>query len=343
MNEGGIVFATGGSTRDSRYIRHKWSTYEFSCKSASESFKVIKKEKKIDTIVNCLAAGNLWGGFLFGQEVARISDTNILPCGADIDFNDLDNYIKEFNVDCLLCLPSFAIRLFNTEGLKSLGKIKNIIFLGENFEASEKECILKLYPNISIIPLAYTTQETGPLGWTCTHLPEGQFHLYPHVNLSGDNFKSEYFEAIFDIEYPNYKLEGHKTSDKIRVVNSKQCQCGQKGLTIELIGRMELSTNVLGTSISFDEFKEYLNINEQDQKLSPKDLQIVTSITSSKSKVLILIDQKFESKTAFNNLLNSPLVRELQKDADNFEIKFINQSEFHLNAKTKKQNFHIKL
>ncbi|WP_375679151.1 MULTISPECIES: hypothetical protein [unclassified Bartonella] len=51
-----IVFATGGTTRALKTLRHKWLNYDFVTHSAAKKLKTVSKDCSVNAVANCLIA-----------------------------------------------------------------------------------------------------------------------------------------------------------------------------------------------------------------------------------------------------------------------------------------------
>ncbi|WP_375634983.1 MULTISPECIES: hypothetical protein [unclassified Bartonella] len=51
-----IIFATGGTTRVPKTLRHKWLNYDFVTHSATKKLKTVFKDCSVNSVANCLIA-----------------------------------------------------------------------------------------------------------------------------------------------------------------------------------------------------------------------------------------------------------------------------------------------
>ena len=128
---GDIVFATGGTTKNSKLFKHDWECYEFSVSKAAISLEEVFNKLSVCNVANCLTAGNLWGGFLFAHEICRILQLNYYPFTSTVDNDELACLIKAYEIDTIFCLPSFADRLITKSRRDNLISLGNLFFLGE--------------------------------------------------------------------------------------------------------------------------------------------------------------------------------------------------------------------
>ncbi|WP_415843301.1 AMP-binding protein [Xenorhabdus thuongxuanensis] len=83
-------------------------------------------------------------------------------------------------IDTIICLPSFLERLLHSGDTGQLSSLRTIFYLGEMFPASLIDKVRQNLQNITIKSLAYTSQETGPIGYQCSSLDGNNYHNFPH-------------------------------------------------------------------------------------------------------------------------------------------------------------------
>ncbi|MGI9878403.1 hypothetical protein ACKVMW_22705 [Vibrio chagasii] len=339
MSEG-IVFATGGTTRKARVVTHKWEDFDFVCSQAAKHLEPLFKTCNPRSVANCMAAGGLWGGFIFVQEVLKIRNLRCYPFGSGCDLEQLANYMVNEKIDTIVALPNFSVRFFlhcQEQGIDISG-IKTLFYFGEGFSSEDRKCI----PNdIDIHPFAYTTQETGVLGYSCPHTDANTYHLHDHVHgYLGSDDRS----FFVDVTFPSgTELKGHNTNDCVNLVENHDCLCGFNGTSIEFVGREENYSNVLGTSISAEEIKRAFDSVVPSSSKQILGIQIISGVRQSRSYVDIFVSgSEMLKEVSIEQLAaENDLVRELYLDADVCRLRNIKTSDFSVNPISGKVNFHI--
>ncbi|WP_338625859.1 hypothetical protein [Agarivorans sp. OAG1] len=315
-----IVFATGGTTGNARIVEHPWDNYQFVTSSAAQVLRPLFMDLQARTVANCLTAGNLWGGFLFAHEICRHLGVKYYPFASVVEHDTLCEAICTGNIDTIMCLPSFAERLFSEKRKEQLASIRNIFYLGEMFPDSLVEKIQKLLPDVCIKPLAYTAQETGPVGFQCSHLSGTHYHIYDHIDLVCSPVSGE---LSVTVRYPGQSpLLIHSMGDVGVLERNAQCPCGHMGDILHLQGRIPTSRNILGTSISIYEFTRVLS-EGSDHSISDTDVQLVEVDYEEQGLGLVLMvcqRSQVSAETISERLKLSPLIRELINDALYFHV-----------------------
>ncbi|KAA1179008.1 hypothetical protein [Photorhabdus heterorhabditis] len=341
--DGGIYFSTGGTTSKGKNVFHSWSQFNFVNQIAAMKMKPYFDKLGIKKVANCLTSGNLWGGFLFGHEICRYNNLSSFPFCSHVDHDTLLNYISEYDIDTLFCLPSFASKLYFECNDNRLFKIKNIFYLGEKFSEYNRNKIKLKVPDITIIPLAYTTQETGVIGYQCSHCNDDNYHLFEHIDV---DLNSGSKEILVSVNYPDgKKVDKHNTGD-IGELSKLICQCGFSGTNIILKGRNNHSSVILGTTISIDEFIECISSSlKNSYSVDPDSLQIISleNANGTISVFVIILLELFHMVDNWNKRLhNSTLISEIINDSASFTVIGCSYKDFLLTKiSEKKKHFHI--
>lgn len=327
-----IVFATGGTTADARTVEHPWENYQFVTSAAAQALRPLFRDLDVNAVANCLTVGNLWGGFLFAHEICRHLAVKYYPFASVVEYDALCDAVCASSIDTIICLPSFAERLLIPDRKAQLASVRNIFYLGEMFPDSLVEKAQKLLPGVCIKPLAYTSQETGPIGFQCTHLSGTCYHIYEHVDLVCSPVSGEFSVTV---RYPGQRnLLNHTMGDVGVLERNLLCPCGHTGDVLNLQGRIPTSRNILGTLVSIHEFAHVLS--EGSVSICDTELQLVEVDYEEQGLGLILMvcqTLQLSADTIADRLKSSPLIRELINDALYFHV-FIAEKQMFLKSET---------
>ncbi|HFD9220200.1 TPA: hypothetical protein ACF632_001740 [Salmonella enterica] len=323
-----IVFATGGSTKKSRTVEHPWEHYQFVTSSAAHALSPLFKDLAVTSVANCLGAGNLWGGFLFAHEICKLLKVKYFPFASIVDADTLCEAIESNEIDTIICLPSFLERLLHSGNTGQLSSLRTIFYLGEMFPASLIDKVRENLQNITIKPLAYTSQETGPIGYQCSSLDGNSYHIYEHVKLHRN---SDSRELSVTVHYPDQsQLLDHKMSDVGQLETDTLCACGRRGDLLHLHGRVPTARNILGTSISIDEFVHVLSACSVDE-ITEADLQLVELRSEAQGLGLVLnirTNTQIPPEEIPVLLNTSPLIKELIGKSAYFHVHITDREYF---------------
>jgi len=323
-----IVFATGGTTEKSRTVEHPWENYQFVTSSAAHALSPLFRDLAVTSVANCLGAGNLWGGFLFAHEICKLLKVKYFPFASIVDTDTLCEAIEANEIDTIICLPGFLERLLHSGDTRQLSSLRTIFYLGEMFPASLIDKVRQNLQEITIKPLAYTSQETGPIGYQCAYLDGNNYHIYEHVKLHRNSDSGELSVKVY---YPGQSpLLDHKMSDVGQLKKDTLCACGHRGDLLHLHGRVPTARNILGTSISIYEFVHVLSACSADE-LTEADLQLVEQRNENQGPGLVLMIRKNAQipRDKIPALLNtSPLIKELIGKSSYFHVHITDRDEF---------------
>lgn len=279
-------------------------------------------------MANCLGAGNLWGGFLFTHEICRLLRVKYYPFASVVDSDTLCESVDAFSINTIICLPGFLERILLPERKDQLSAVRNIFYLGEMFPESLIEKAQRLLPGVCIKPLAYTSQETGPVGFQCSYLVGNQYHIYEHVGLWRNPDSGE---LSVTVNYPRQShLLNHMMGDVGDLEQGVSCPCGYRGDVLHLHGRAPGARNILGASISIYEFVRVLSTASAGQ-LTDVDLQLVELNHEDKGLGLVLMicpRRQIATENIPELLKSSPLIQELINKSLYFHVLIADKNTF---------------
>ncbi|MDC9580528.1 hypothetical protein PSI15_02895 [Xenorhabdus sp. PR6a] len=323
-----IVFATGGTTEKSRTVEHPWEHYQFVTSSAAHALSPLFNDLAVTSVANCLGAGNLWGGFLFAHEICKLLKVKYFPYASIVDAESLCEAIDDNDIDTIICLPSFLERVLHSGNIGQLSSLRTIFYLGEMFPASLVDKVKQNLQKVIIKPLAYTSQETGPIGYQCAYLEGNHYHIYEHVKLRRNSNSGE---LSVSVHYPGHShLIDHKMSDVGQLEQDALCACGHRGDLLHLHGRVLSARNILGTSISIYEFVHVLSAGSANE-VSEADVQLVELRSESQGLGLLLMIRQgvqIPPDKIPALLKTSPLIKELIGKSSYFHVHLTDREEF---------------
>lgn len=336
--QGGLLFLTGGTSSNVRKnVSHTWEQYEFVTGIGARILSAYAAEYSVESVANCLAAGDLWGGFLFAHDACRKSGLYTLPLGSRLETSLLIEYIEYFKVDTIICTPSFAIRLmigYQNQNMMT-SSLRNIFYLGEHFSLKDKEYVYKFNKCMVIKALAYTTQETGVIGFQCSNINDNRYHVCDHVDfyVKSRSLDISKGDLVVTVKYPEGEvLQNYNTQDFVVVEDGISCSCGHDGKTIKLIGRSEYSANVLGTTIDCSEFLSIVNNQLQSSPACLEDFQILLNRYSKKGNVVYVLINK-DLKTVLRDwkqhFMQSEFINYIIMAAYRFHLYFVESEKFY--------------
>lgn len=245
-NQGYLLLKSGGSSGKAKYAPHSYDDAEVTYSETARFIISAGIDPKKDVCMNLFYSGDLYGGFISIYEALKKADVIQLPMTAEMDMKYVTDEIIHNNVNVLMGMPTYLLRLFREqeEALKSYGKIETVLYGGEHFDPVQIEHLKKTFNIKKIGSLAYGCNEIGSMGYTCEYC-EGSVH---HV------VASKYLEILkIDKDEPvengeigrmvwtprdqeNIDIKRYVIGDLGRFI-TEPCKCGRLAPRFELLGR----------------------------------------------------------------------------------------------------------
>ena len=243
---GYLLLKSGGSSGKAKYAPHSYEDAQVTYDETSRFIIAAGLDPKNDICMNLFYSGDLYGGFISIYEALKKADIVQLPMTAEMDMKHVADEIIANNVNVLVGMPTYLLRLFREqeEALKAYGKIQKLLYGGEHFDPTQIKYLKEHFGIERIGSLAYGCNEIGSMGYACEYC-EGSIH---HV------VASKHLEILkLDCDEPaengeigrlvwtprdqeNINIKRYEIGDLGRFVN-EPCKCGRVAPRFELLGR----------------------------------------------------------------------------------------------------------
>lgn len=256
---GGIYFASGGSTGNPKYIFYDSGEYEDVCRCLGLSMESGGLRHK-DVAANLFVAGNLWSSFLSVEKALAHTGAVSVPIGSALDMETILKYLNEFKATVLIGLPSFLLKVAQSiqeNKARHNIPVRKIFFGGEYVTPAMVKFFRKVFPGVIVKSAAYATADAGTIGFQCERTSRGVHHL----------FDSEQFVEILDPKTLKPAGPGETGEIVITPLNKRRmpiiryrlgdlgrwclrkCQCGRKEPLFEILGRCDDRIHVGGAHL----------------------------------------------------------------------------------------------
>lgn len=255
----GQVLRSSGTSRAPKLMYHSWAFNTQVGMLGARGLRdgVRRRPKKI---ANWFYPSELMGGaFLFVQEIAKHLDALVFPVGSQFSVGDLLALVQDHSIDTLACTPAQCMDLVRHVGNGDLGSLSNILYIGEPMGSNRMEAIARLQPALSLRSLAYSTSETGPIGFQCAECTGTEHHVHSDAVLV--EVVDEGGLPVADGEVGNVlvtplsdsgmALFRYRVGDRA-TMRTAGCPCGVKAPLLTLQGREPRSANI-DTKVISDE------------------------------------------------------------------------------------------
>lgn len=247
----GQVLRSSGTSRTSKLMYHSWA---FNTQVGALGARGLRDgvRHRPRKIANWFYPSELMGGaFLFVQEIAKHLDAMVFPVGSQCSVGDLLALVKDHSIDTLACTPAQCMDLVRHVGDGDLGSLSTILYIGEPVGTNRMEAILRLQPALSLRSLAYSTSETGPIGFQCAESTGTEHHLHSDAVLV--EIVDENGRPVADGEVGNVLVTPLSDSGMVlfryrvgdrATMRAAGCPCGVQTPLLTLQGREPRSANI---------------------------------------------------------------------------------------------------
>lgn len=244
--QGYLLLKSGGSSGKAKYAPHSYEDAQVTYDEGARFLIAAGVDPVKDVCMNLFYSGDLYGGFISIYEALKKADVIQLPMAAEMDMEYVAKEIVENQVNVLLGMPTYLLRLFREqkEALVRYGGVEMVLYGGEHFDPAQVAYLKKTFHIKRIGSLAYGCNEIGSMGYACPYC-EGSVH---HVVASKylEILKLDSDEPVEDgqtgrlvwtpVDQENTGIQRYEIGDLGRFVK-EPCPCGRLAPRFELLGR----------------------------------------------------------------------------------------------------------
>lgn len=212
-------------------------------------------------VANCMSAGQLNGAHLFVHDVTRRLGALAVPFGNGTSVADVAAVIAEHGIDTLVAGPAYGADLVTGAPPETLRALRHLLYLGGPMGTEREAAIAAIAPALTVRSFAYSTSETGPIGYQCTRLGGGDHHVHEDAILleivdgeTGapvpDGVPGEV--VVTPLSSTGMALFRYRVGDR-GYLRPEPCSCGSAARVLTLLGRADQSLTVDTTTISSDQ------------------------------------------------------------------------------------------
>lgn len=245
-NSGYLLLKSGGSSGKAKYAPHTYDDAQVTYDESGRFIIAAGVDPEKDVCMNLFYSGDLYGGFISIYEALKSADIIQLPMTAEMDMKHVADEIIANNVNVLMGMPTYLIRLFREqeEALKNYGGVELVLYGGEHFDPAQIEKIKETFGIKRIGSLAYGCNEIGSMGYACEHCKGSEHHVvaskYLEILKIDKDEPAEYGEVgrlvWTPVDQENIDIKRYEIGDLGRFVKGP-CECGRIAPKFELLGR----------------------------------------------------------------------------------------------------------
>jgi phenylacetate-CoA ligase len=254
----GLVLRSSGTASRPKFVYHSWDVNERVGHLGVRGVRAAL-ETPPERVANCMFAGDLNGAFLFVQDLTRSLPALAFPMGEHTSPAAAAAIIEAHGIDTLVASPAYGAELFAGTRDGQRLPLRNFLFIGESMGAERERVVRSVAPDLALRSLAYSTSETGPLGYQCRHQTGSVHHLHEDAGV---------LEVVDEAGVPvpagtpgelvvtplttsGMALFRYRLGDRGLLV-AGACGCGSAARSVLLLGRMPNSMTVDTITFSSD-------------------------------------------------------------------------------------------
>lgn len=209
-------------------------------------------------VLNSVTPGDLFGGFGFVDASFARRGAAVVPAGSMMADETIAELIADLGVEAIVALPTYLERL-NASIPDAIGALRTVFYLGDKMTAAA--AIAARGP--AVRSFAYSTSETGPIGFQCAHLSGTVHHVHDDVVIAevvddaGNRLPdgTEGLLAVTVLTEAGAAIVRYLVGDRATLLPpGPACACGSNARNLRLGGRDSTSANVDGTVVTREMF-----------------------------------------------------------------------------------------
>lgn len=254
----GLVLRSSGTASRPKVLQHSW---DFTDRVQQLGVRGVRAALVTppNRVANCLFPGDLNGAFLFVQDITRSLPALAFPIGEYTSPADAAAIIEAHGIDTLAASPAYGAELLAGASGGHPLPLRNFLFIGESLGAERERTVRLAAPDLTVRSLAYSTSETGPVGYQCRHQAGSVHHLHDDANVlevvdeAGRPVRpgTPGELVVTPLTTSGMALFRYRLGDRGRLLTGA-CDCGSAARTVLLLGRMPNSMTVDTITFSSD-------------------------------------------------------------------------------------------
>jgi phenylacetate-CoA ligase len=250
----GLVLRSSGTASRPKILYHSWDFTDRVQHLGARGVRAALATAP-NRIANCLFPGDLNGAFLFVQDIARSLPALSFAMGEYTAPADAAAIIDAHGIDTLVASPAYGAELLSGHRLP----LRNFLFIGESLGAERERVLRSAAPDLVVRSLAYSTSETGPVGYQCRHQSGAVHHLHEDANVleivdeTGRPVRAGAPGelVVTPLTTSGMALFRYRLGDRGQLMTGR-CACGSAARSVLLLGRMPSSMTVDTITFSSD-------------------------------------------------------------------------------------------
>ncbi|TCO62744.1 phenylacetate--CoA ligase family protein [Actinocrispum wychmicini] len=261
-DDGGLVIRSSGTSGLNKVMYHSWEFTRQVNLLGARGVRAAAPDLP-RKVANCMHPAELGGAFTFVHDVLRRIRALAFPLGTKPTIPHVAELVAEHGIDTVVSSPAYGTDLIVREPGRHL---RNLLYLGEPVGPARQELIKAVAPDVTIRSFAYSTTETGPIGYQCPHLEHATHHVHEDAvvveivdETTGEPVPEGSPGAVLvtPLSTTGMALFRYWVGDRGRL-GPPGCACGSSARLLTLLGRTGQTLVVDTWKVSADQLMERL-------------------------------------------------------------------------------------
>jgi len=291
-----LTFESGGSSGNPTFSYYTYGDYHFQMNAAAVGLYDAGLDPTRDRVINLLAAGHLYGGFLSFFSILERLEAPQYPMGVDEALDKVGELIVQKHITVAISVPSLLLKLFevNAERFKASPTLTKLFYGGDRFTEAQIGWLQEEF-GVETVRAIYGSNDAGPMGYQCPECASDEYHLLANVQSL----------EVFDLEeerpvepgtpgrllFTSLRRLGQSVVrydvGDMGYMHTEPCACGRQDPKFTLLGRSGDVFKAGGPFLNYRLFGRYLEEAFGYTGL----LQIVLETAETGTRILLRIEQ----------------------------------------------------
>ncbi|TDB78457.1 phenylacetate--CoA ligase family protein [Micromonospora sp. KC723] len=258
--DGGMVLRSSGTAGEAKTMFHSWEFKHQVDTLGMRGLRALLPDPP-RRLANCMYPGNLNGAFMFVLGLAERLGALAFPLGSIARPEETAAVIAAHQVDTIVASPAYGTEVLTCTPADQLRSLRHFLYLGEAIGQERERLVAEALPDVTVRSVAYSTNETGPIGYQCARQSGATHHIHEDAVIV-EVVDQETGRPVPDGEVgellitplkdTGMALFRYRIGDRARI-ETAPCACGSAARLLTLMGRAGQSATIDVWTISADQ------------------------------------------------------------------------------------------
>jgi phenylacetate-CoA ligase len=261
----GLVIRSSGTSGLNKVMYHSWEFTRQVNRLGARGIRANAPDLP-ERVANCMHPAELGGAFTFVQDVLQLVPALAFPLGSKPAIPQIAELVAEHAIDTVVSSPAHGADLVTSEAERTGPHLRKLLYLGEPVGQARQDAIATAAPGLTVRSFAYSTTETGPIGYQCAHLGAATHHVHEDAVVveivdesTGEPVPTGQPGAVLvtALTATGMAMMRYWIGDRGRL-DPPGCECGSVTQRLTLLGRTGQTLIVDTWKVSSDQLMERL-------------------------------------------------------------------------------------